>query len=50
MGVQKEYTVEKRRRKVMTRPILVRSEKPGQVPSVSYSKENTSSFAAIWKQ
>lgn len=50
MEIQKENTVEKRRRKVMTRPVLVRSEKPGQVPSVSYSKETTSSFAAIWKQ
>jgi hypothetical protein len=50
MEMQREQHTEKRRRKVISRPTLVRSEKPGQVPSVSYAKENTSSFAAIWKQ
>ncbi|HVG11854.1 MAG TPA: hypothetical protein VM843_02570 [Flavisolibacter sp.] len=40
---------EKRKRKIIVRPVLIRSVKPGQVPSATYTKENTAAFAPIWK-
>jgi hypothetical protein len=39
----------KRRRKLITGPVLIRSVKPGQVPSATYVKETTTAFAPIWK-
>lgn len=48
MENRKESSVERRRRKVMSRPVLVRSERPGQVASASYSVRNQA--ASIWKE
>ena len=39
----------KRRRKIVARPVLIRSVKPGQVPSATYSKDTPTAFAPIWK-
>ena len=49
MENRKENGAERRRRKVMSRPVLVRSERPGQVAaSANYSmRPHTSS---IWKE
>ncbi len=48
MEMQKDNN-EKRRRKIISRPVLVRSVKPGQITTAAtYSKEH-SSFAPIWK-
>lgn len=49
MEMRNENQTEKRRRKIVSRPILVRSVKPGQLPSATYSKESMSSFSQIWK-
>jgi hypothetical protein len=50
MEMRKENNENKRRRKVITRPTLVRSVKAGQALSATYTRENTSSsFAPIWK-
>ncbi len=47
MENRKETMTERRRRKVVSRPVLVRSEKAGQVMSASFdSRRNTYS---IWK-
>ncbi|WP_172623206.1 hypothetical protein [Flavisolibacter ginsenosidimutans] len=43
MENRKETGAEKRRRKIVARPVLVRSEKPGQVASASYSRERSAS-------
>lgn len=49
MENRKEQGAERRRRKVMSRPVLVRSEKPGQVTaSANYSGRR--SFSSIWKE
>ena len=48
MENRKENSVEKRRRKLMSRPVLVRSERPGQVASANYSVRNQTS--SIWKE
>lgn len=47
MENRKENSSERRRRKVANRPVLVRSERPGQVAYVySNDRRNTTS---IWK-
>lgn len=49
MENRRENGTEKRRRKVMSRPVLVRSEKPGQVAaSANYSVRRHAS--SIWKE
>jgi hypothetical protein len=49
MENRKENSAERRRRKVMTRPVLVRSERPGQVAaSANYS--NRRDAGSIWKE
>ena len=49
MEMQKS-SVEKRRRKVVSRPVLVYSVKSGQQPSATtHAKESNSSFPPIWK-
>lgn len=47
--MRKENTIEKRRRKIISRPVLVRSVKQGQVLSATYSKENSTSISPFWK-
>ncbi|WP_158512991.1 hypothetical protein [Flavisolibacter tropicus] len=51
MEMRKENNENKRRRKVLNRPTLVRSVKAGQALSATYSRETntTSSFASLWK-
>ncbi|MBB1284811.1 hypothetical protein HRH25_10555 [Flavisolibacter sp. BT320] len=49
MENRKENGAERRRRKVMSRPVLVRSERPGQVAaSANYSIRRHST--SIWKE
>lgn len=48
MENRKEQSAERRRRKVMSRPVLVRSERPGQVASANYSIRRHST--SIWKE
>ncbi|HET7896434.1 MAG TPA: hypothetical protein VFL47_02155 [Flavisolibacter sp.] len=49
MENRKENGTERRRRKVMSRPVLVRSERPGQVAvSASYSIRRHAT--SIWKE
>jgi hypothetical protein len=49
MENRKEQGAERRRRKVMSRPVLVRSERPGQVAASSnYTIRRHSS--SIWKE
>ena len=49
MENRKEHGAERRRRKVMSRPVLVRSERPGQVAAVAnYSIRGHS--PSIWKE
>lgn len=47
MESRKENGAEKRRRKTITGPVLVRSAKPGQVMSASYDRPRN--FPSIWK-
>lgn len=49
MEMNKVSNGEKRRRKVISRPVLVRSVKAGQASSATYSKESSSSLSSIWK-
>lgn len=51
MEMRKENNENKRRRKVLTRPTLVRSVKTGQALSATYTRENSapSSFSSPWK-
>jgi predicted metalloprotease len=49
MESRKENCGEKRRRKMISRPVLVRSEKPGQVMSASYMRQRPDSMAPLWK-
>jgi hypothetical protein len=46
MEMRKEG-MEKRRRKMISRPVLVRSAKPGQALSATYEREQQT--APIWK-
>jgi hypothetical protein len=46
MENRKEINTERKRRKTVSRPTLVRSEKPGQVESASYEKRG---FTSMWK-
>lgn len=49
MENRKEQGSDKRRRKVMSRPVLVRSERPGQVAAVAnYSVRRDG--GSIWKE
>lgn len=49
MEMRNENNMEKRKRKMVSRPVLVVSVKPGTgVASATYSKDNTSS-SSIWK-
>ncbi len=48
MKLRSENQVEKRRRKIVNRgPVLVRSAKPGQALSASYTRENP--LAHLWR-
>lgn len=49
MEMRKENTIEKRRRKTISRPVLVRSVKQGQVLSATYSKDNSSANTPFWR-
>lgn len=41
MENRNEMAGEKRKRKITSRPVLVRSEKPGRVASASYGRQHT---------
>jgi len=47
MENRKEIGGEKRRRKIVARPVLVRSEKPGKVMSASYGRQH--GMTSLWK-
>ena len=47
MENRKDLNGERRRKKIMNRPVLIRSEKPGQVASASYTRERSST--SFWK-
>ena len=47
MDSKRDNHSEKRKRKTIERPVLVRSEKPGQVASASYAREHHTS--PFWK-
>jgi hypothetical protein len=47
MESRRENMGERRRRKIVSRPVLVRSVKPGQVMSASYERQRTS--PSLWK-
>lgn len=47
MENRRENSGEKRRRKIVARPVLVRSGRPGQVMSASYERQRT--FQGLWK-
>jgi hypothetical protein len=47
MESRKENYGEKRRRKIVARPVLVRSEKPGQVMSASYMRQRNN--PTLWR-
>jgi hypothetical protein len=47
--LQRSNSGEKRKRKPLTRPVLVYSVKPGQTNAGIYSRENNSSTERIWK-
>ena len=49
MENRKESSAERRKRKVMSRPVLVRSERPGQV-AVSANYMSRSNTPPIWKE
>ncbi|WP_162944597.1 hypothetical protein [Flavisolibacter nicotianae] len=49
MENRKENSAERRRRKIMSRPVLVRSEKPGQV-AASANYDSRRHAASIWKE
>jgi hypothetical protein len=50
MDVRKEHNGEKRKRKTINRPVLVRSVKPGQAISATYSSGSSpSSYKSIWR-
>ncbi|RYZ30969.1 MAG: hypothetical protein EOO10_00825 [Chitinophagaceae bacterium] len=49
MESRKENGGEKKRRKMIARPVLVRSEKPGQVMSASYMPQRSSDRPSLWK-
>ena len=48
MENRKDNGAEKRRRKAMSRPVLVRSERPGQVASANYDVRRHAN--SIWKE
>ena len=48
MESRRENNGEKRRRKIISRPVLVRSAKPGQVMSASYERQRN--FSPLWKE
>lgn len=47
MESRRENNGEKRRRKIISRPVLVRSEKPGQVMSANYVRQRNE--PSLWK-
>jgi hypothetical protein len=50
MELRKENSAEKRRRRIsVSRPVLVRSVKQGQVLSATYARETSSFSSQIWK-
>jgi hypothetical protein len=50
MEMHKDNSIEKRRRKVISRePVLVRSAKPGQASVGIYARDNNSSVDKFWK-
>ena len=48
MESRRENSGEKRRRNIVSRPVLGRSGKPGQVMSASYERQRTT-FPSLWK-
>lgn len=48
MENRKENSIERRKRKVANRPVLVRSERPGQVVSANYTVRPHA--ISIWKE
>jgi len=48
MEMQRDNNHEKRRRKPVSRPVLVRSVKPGQAVSATYEKDHNSD-RSFWK-
>jgi hypothetical protein len=49
MELQKSNSGEKRKRKPLTRPVLVYSVKPGQTNAGIYSRESNSASERLWK-
>ena len=49
MEMQRDHQSDKRRRKTINHPVLVRSVKPGQVMSATYDKDNHHTSRSIWK-
>lgn len=50
MEMRNENNTEKRRRKIISQPILVRSVKPGgRVHSATYSKESENNLSNLFK-
>lgn len=48
MEMRSERNSDKRRRKIVTRPILVRSVKPGQTSALVWEREHNAG-SGIWK-
>jgi hypothetical protein len=49
MELQRSNSGEKRKRKAISRPVLVYSVKPGQTNAGIYSRENNAGSDRIWK-
>jgi hypothetical protein len=49
MELQRSNSGEKRKRKPLTRPVLVYSVKPGQTNAGIYSRENNANSERLWK-
>jgi len=48
MEMRSERNSDKRRRKLVAKPVLVRSVKPGQTSALVWERENNS-ISGIWK-
>ena len=46
----RKENAERRRRKMIARPVLVRSEKPGQVASASYMRQRSNDGPSYQKE
>jgi hypothetical protein len=49
MEMQRDNNADKRRRKPISRPVLVRSVKPGGAISATYSTGNNPSRPSLWR-